>query len=162
DIQEVVKYGAIPKVLTHPGWHCTAIQLGQQEEVGCAHHVLPNTIPSWETVFTGMFMHASILHIAGNMLFLWIFGNNVEDAMGSPASRASAASPLPCSRCACLRPAARRFLPPTRCTEPLRTVVFMLAVVFIGGMALLTALDFSNNGVTLVGVVGVLVLVVVG
>ena len=29
-----------------------------------------------------MFMHASILHIGGNMLFLWIFGNNVEDAMG--------------------------------------------------------------------------------
>jgi membrane associated rhomboid family serine protease len=29
-----------------------------------------------------MFMHASFLHIAGNMLFLWIFGNNVEDAMG--------------------------------------------------------------------------------
>ena len=29
-----------------------------------------------------MFMHASFLHIAGNMLFLWIFGNNVEDSMG--------------------------------------------------------------------------------
>jgi membrane associated rhomboid family serine protease len=29
-----------------------------------------------------MFMHASILHIGGNMLFLWIFGNNVEDSMG--------------------------------------------------------------------------------
>jgi membrane associated rhomboid family serine protease len=29
-----------------------------------------------------MFMHASFLHIAGNMIFLWIFGNNVEDAMG--------------------------------------------------------------------------------
>jgi membrane associated rhomboid family serine protease len=29
-----------------------------------------------------MFMHASWLHIAGNMLFLWIFGNNVEDALG--------------------------------------------------------------------------------
>ena len=42
----------------------------------------PNTIPTWETVFTAMFMHASILHIGGNMLFLWIFGNNVEDAMG--------------------------------------------------------------------------------
>jgi membrane associated rhomboid family serine protease len=39
-------------------------------------------MPTWETVFTAMFMHASILHIAGNMLFLWIFGNNVEDAMG--------------------------------------------------------------------------------
>ncbi len=29
-----------------------------------------------------MFLHADILHIAGNMLFLWVFGNNVEDAMG--------------------------------------------------------------------------------
>jgi membrane associated rhomboid family serine protease len=34
------------------------------------------------TVFTAMFMHGSIVHIAGNMLFLWIFGNNVEDSMG--------------------------------------------------------------------------------
>lgn len=35
-----------------------------------------------ETVFTSMFMHAGFAHIAGNMLFLWIFGDNVEDAMG--------------------------------------------------------------------------------
>ena len=34
------------------------------------------------TAFTSMFMHGSWLHIIGNMLFLWIFGNNVEDAMG--------------------------------------------------------------------------------
>jgi len=34
------------------------------------------------TVFTSMFMHGSIVHLAGNMLFLWIFGNNVEDALG--------------------------------------------------------------------------------
>ncbi len=34
------------------------------------------------TALTSMFMHASWLHIIGNMLFLWIFGNNVEDAMG--------------------------------------------------------------------------------
>ena len=33
-------------------------------------------------VFTSMFMHGSIVHVGGNMLFLWIFGNNVEDAMG--------------------------------------------------------------------------------
>ena len=46
------------------------------------HGIPPNTIPTWQTVFTAMFMHASLLHIAGNMLFLWIFGNNVEDAMG--------------------------------------------------------------------------------
>ena len=38
---------------------------------------------SWVvTAFTSMFMHGGWLHIAGNMLFLWIFGNNVEDAMG--------------------------------------------------------------------------------
>ena len=34
------------------------------------------------SVFTSMFMHGSILHLGGNMLFLWIFGNNVEDSMG--------------------------------------------------------------------------------
>jgi hypothetical protein len=44
----------------------------------------------------------------------------------------------------------------------LRILVFTLAIVFIGGLGLLTALDFENNGVTLVGVVGVVVLVVVG
>ncbi|MGH3131192.1 MAG: rhomboid family intramembrane serine protease, partial [Gaiellaceae bacterium] len=37
----------------------------------------------WEvTAFTSMFMHGDWLHIGGNMLFLWIFGNNVEDALG--------------------------------------------------------------------------------
>jgi membrane associated rhomboid family serine protease len=39
-------------------------------------------LPWWQGVFTGMFMHASWQHILGNMLFLWIFGNNVEDALG--------------------------------------------------------------------------------
>ena len=34
------------------------------------------------TAFTSMFMHADWLHLGGNMLFLWIFGNNVEDALG--------------------------------------------------------------------------------
>ncbi len=34
------------------------------------------------TVLTSMFMHGSLLHLGGNMLFLWIFGNNVEDSMG--------------------------------------------------------------------------------
>src|SRR6266487_3983653 len=38
--------------------------------------------PWWATVFTSMFLHAGWLHIVGNMLFLWIFGNNVEDSMG--------------------------------------------------------------------------------
>ena len=34
------------------------------------------------SLFTSMFMHGSLLHLGGNMLFLWIFGNNVEDSMG--------------------------------------------------------------------------------
>jgi membrane associated rhomboid family serine protease len=38
--------------------------------------------PYWITVVTSMFMHGGILHLAGNMLFLWIFGDNVEEAMG--------------------------------------------------------------------------------
>ena len=36
----------------------------------------------WEAVWTGMFMHAGWEHILGNLLFLWIFGNNIEDAHG--------------------------------------------------------------------------------
>src|SRR3989304_2653683 len=34
-------------------------------------------------IFTGMFMHAGLLHLGGNMLYLWIFGDNVEDSMGA-------------------------------------------------------------------------------
>jgi membrane associated rhomboid family serine protease len=34
------------------------------------------------TIFTSMFMHGGLFHIGGNMLFLWIFGNNVEDTLG--------------------------------------------------------------------------------
>jgi membrane associated rhomboid family serine protease len=45
-------------------------------------HVPFHPLPWYEGVFTGMFMHASWQHILGNMLFLWIFGNNVEDAFG--------------------------------------------------------------------------------
>src|SRR6201987_5280883 len=47
-------------------------------------HLPPGFYPLhwYEAVFTGMCMHASWEHILGNMLFLWIFGNNVEDALG--------------------------------------------------------------------------------
>jgi len=38
--------------------------------------------PIYLTIFTSMFMHGSIVHLLGNMLFLWIFGNNVEDYLG--------------------------------------------------------------------------------
>ncbi|MBV9851840.1 MAG: rhomboid family intramembrane serine protease [Armatimonadetes bacterium] len=42
----------------------------------------PGWAPAWQTIFTSMFMHGSLLHIGGNMLYLWIFGNNIEDALG--------------------------------------------------------------------------------
>jgi membrane associated rhomboid family serine protease len=39
-------------------------------------------VPPAVTVFTSMFLHGGWMHLIGNMLYLWIFGNNVEDAMG--------------------------------------------------------------------------------
>lgn len=42
----------------------------------------PTIHPVFLTLFTAMFMHGGLLHIAGNMLYLWIFGDNVEDNMG--------------------------------------------------------------------------------
>jgi len=41
-----------------------------------------DNIPNWETLISTMFMHGSWMHLIGNLWFLWIFGNNVEDAMG--------------------------------------------------------------------------------
>jgi membrane associated rhomboid family serine protease len=78
--QQEIKYGAIPFALTHPGDQCGLVQNGQA--IGCVKGALPGAIAPWKTVFTAMFMHASIIHIGGNMIFLWIFGNNVEDSMG--------------------------------------------------------------------------------
>src|SRR5581483_5340229 len=37
---------------------------------------------SWVAVFTSMFLHGGFLHVGGNMLYLWIFGDNVKDGMG--------------------------------------------------------------------------------
>jgi membrane associated rhomboid family serine protease len=79
----VVKWAAIPYEFTHPGKECAYV----------ANHILcegdpgvrgsaPSQPPFWVTAFTAMFMHGGLLHIGGNMLFLWIFGNNVEDSMG--------------------------------------------------------------------------------
>jgi membrane associated rhomboid family serine protease len=87
DVNEVVKYGAIPFALTHPGKHCGLAQSFQGAVIACQGQpgvsgTPTNVIPTWETIFTSMFMHASIIHLGGNMLFLWIFGNNVEDSTG--------------------------------------------------------------------------------
>lgn len=38
--------------------------------------------PLWLTIFSSMFMHANLAHIGGNMLYLWVFGDNIEDRLG--------------------------------------------------------------------------------
>jgi membrane associated rhomboid family serine protease len=64
-----------PRIRLYAYYPCTV-------EGPCAESVPVHHLPAWQSVFTGMFMHASWLHLGGNMLFLWIFGNNVEDVLG--------------------------------------------------------------------------------
>jgi rhomboid family protein len=79
----VVKYGVIPYEITHPGKECgldssgAVLCQGQPGVTGTP----PSQPSSWLTLITSMFMHGGLLHIAGNMLFLWVFGNNIEDSM---------------------------------------------------------------------------------
>lgn len=68
--QSVCQFGLIPADLTG--------QLPPQSMSFCAI----DGQPDWHTALTSMFMHGSWMHIIGNMWFLWIFGNNIEDAMG--------------------------------------------------------------------------------
>jgi membrane associated rhomboid family serine protease len=46
------------------------------------HQLVANPSAEIPTIFTSMFMHAGWMHLLGNMLFLWIFGDNVEDRLG--------------------------------------------------------------------------------
>ena len=80
--ESLTHYGAIAYEITHPGDHCDFVGRvaceGQPGVQGTASSQLPTGL----TIFTSMFTHAGLLHLGGNMLFLWIFGNNVEDSMG--------------------------------------------------------------------------------
>jgi membrane associated rhomboid family serine protease len=86
-----VHYGAIPYELTHPGEHCDLVSAASAEaaagQIACQGQPGVSGTPAaqpatWETVLTSMFLHGGFLHIFGNMLFLAIFGPNVEEAMG--------------------------------------------------------------------------------
>ena len=76
----VVEYGAIPIEITDPGTECATVAGGTAVRCG-PDAAVPDQAPFWATVLTSMFLHGSLLHLAGNMLFLWIFGNNIEDSM---------------------------------------------------------------------------------
>jgi membrane associated rhomboid family serine protease len=60
---------------------CTFDALGW-DRIEARSQICLNQPEPLATLFTNMFMHGGWLHLAGNMLFLWIFGDNVEDAMG--------------------------------------------------------------------------------
>lgn len=44
--------------------------------------LMPTMIPVWFTLFTSMFMHNGLAHLGGNLLYLWIFGDNIENRIG--------------------------------------------------------------------------------
>ena len=46
------------------------------------YELMQSPIQTYPNVFSAMFLHAGFLHLAGNMLYLWIFGNNIEDVLG--------------------------------------------------------------------------------
>jgi membrane associated rhomboid family serine protease len=86
DQNAVIELSFIPYELSHRDQECAQvgdkIGCGTKQglvDAGAKDTKQPNV---FLTIFTSMFMHGSFLHIAGNMLFLWIFGNNIEDAMG--------------------------------------------------------------------------------
>ena len=66
----VFRYGAIPWEITH--W--TELPGLPRESV--------SSVPPFVTLFTSMFLHGGLLHLLGNMLYLWIFGDNVEALVG--------------------------------------------------------------------------------
>ena len=104
--QSSLEYGAIPYRISHADNRDCAVGAVAQEQGQFAAGVVcpgtreydeavaigrqnPDATPItinegawWTTLFTSMFMHGGFLHIAGNMLFLWVFGNNIEDRLG--------------------------------------------------------------------------------
>jgi membrane associated rhomboid family serine protease len=90
---ELIELGAIPYRITHPGEDC-GLGAGQNADIVCegtsefqqatsqGQFVPLDAPPWWTTILSSMFLHGGILHLAGNMLFLWVFGNNIEDGMG--------------------------------------------------------------------------------
>jgi membrane associated rhomboid family serine protease len=78
--ERVVEYGAIPIEITEPGTECVSASGGTAIQCG-SDGFATDQAPFFVTIFTSMFLHGSLLHLGGNMLFLWIFGNNIEDSM---------------------------------------------------------------------------------
>jgi membrane associated rhomboid family serine protease len=74
--KSVCELGAIPGALLGQVAAGTTVPLGPGMSCTIADH------PNWLTVLTHMFLHGGWFHLIGNLWFLWVFGDNVEDAMG--------------------------------------------------------------------------------
>jgi membrane associated rhomboid family serine protease len=74
--KSICLYGLVPGDLLH------RVPAGSQFDMGHGLVCVLDGRSNWTTVVTSMFMHGGWLHLIGNMWFLWIFGDNVEDAMG--------------------------------------------------------------------------------
>jgi len=76
------EWGFVPCRLTHRCSQANVVTLPIANDPSLAVRARVPSHSALETLFTSMFLHGGWLHIGGNMLFLWIFGNNVEDSMG--------------------------------------------------------------------------------
>jgi len=65
-----------------PGHLLGGIPAGASVRLGPNEYCRLGDLPGWATVLTSMFTHGGWMHIIGNMWFLWLFGNNVEDSTG--------------------------------------------------------------------------------
>ncbi|MDX1503809.1 MAG: rhomboid family intramembrane serine protease [Thermoanaerobaculia bacterium] len=75
-VQSLCSFGAIPADVVGALGRGDLLRLG--ESVVCEAGGL-----GWTAILTSMFLHGGWMHLLGNMWFLWIFGNNIEDSMGA-------------------------------------------------------------------------------
>lgn len=78
------KFGMIPVRVMHPGQQATVTELIQIKGrvYERERQIVPAPIPNWLTLLTCIFLHGGWMHFIGNMWFLFIFGDNVEDRLG--------------------------------------------------------------------------------
>ena len=74
-------FSTIPYEITH-GVDLTGVKRIVVDGHSVALHNFPGPTPIYLTLLTSMFMHGSWMHIIGNMLYLWIFGDQIEDRLG--------------------------------------------------------------------------------
>ena len=74
--------GSVCRLGLIPGQLMQTVAPGTRLEIGPNTYCVLGETRSWYTLVTSMFMHGGWFHLIGNMWFLWIFGNNVEDSMG--------------------------------------------------------------------------------